>query len=536
MQNPFNPRFPSPMPHDFSRVPRIGSQRSVFKAVADHLLMFDAGKLIPLPPIEVIPGDTIRLDASMLCRLNTPIVPFMSNLNLHSAYFFVPCRQLWSNWEKFMGAKVNPGDSTTYTIPVITGPGAGFAVESIYDYMGIPIDKTKNVNALPFRAYTAIYNHFFRDQNIINSASTGVGDGPDGDTWHAIRRVSKYHDYFTSCLPTPQEGVAASFSLTGTAPVLGIGKVNSNFGGAVSNVYESDATQSNYAAAAYIDGTSGDNAFVIEQSGTAGYPNVRANLETVGALTIAEFRETIQLQALAEMENRSGTRYVEILYGIFNVVSPDFRINIPEYLGGSKTPIYVMPVAQTSSTSGAEPQGQLAAYASGFKGNDGFYKSFVEHGYIIPLIWVRSEADNTYSQGLDRMWTRQTKYDFFNPFLQNIGDQAVLRQEIYLADADAASDATVFGYQERYAEYMYLRSHILGKLRPAYSAPYDYWHLSPELASAPTLSQTFIESDPPISRIVAITSEPAFTMNVRFDCTMTRPMSLHSIPGMLTRM
>lgn len=537
--NVFNPRFPGVAPHDFARVSRVEAKRSAFKAESRITTMFDEGKLIPLPPIEVIPGDTFKIDASMLCRLNTPIVPFMSGLYLHSAYFFVPYRILWTNWKKFMGEKANPGDSTTYTVPVITGPAAGFAVETVYDYMGIPINMTKNVNALPLRAYNRIYQDFFRDQNIINSPTINTGDGPDTDTDYTVRRVAKYHDYFTSCLPAPQYGTAASFSLTGTAPVTGIAKVNQAFTWGSQAGYETNQTNPTYnpSASFYQSPGAGDNAFIVKgTAGSGGYPMIYADLSNVSGLTIAEFRETIQLQALAEVENRGGHRYVEILYSVYNVIHPDFTLDNPEYLGGSKTPIYVVPVPQTSATSGSEPQGQLAAYGSGFKTRDGFTKSFTEHGVVIPLVWVRSDASNVYSQGLHRMWTRSTKYDFFNPFLQNIGDQAVLRQEIYLADNDASSDNTVFGYQERYAEYMYLPSFITGKLRPAYATPYDYWHLSPELGSAPTLSQTFIEEDAPMDRVVAVTTEPDFVMDVYIDATLVRPMSMHSIPGMLPRL
>lgn len=537
MSNPLNPRFGGSIPHDFGRVPRVDTKRSAFKANSRITTMFDEGKLIPLPPIEVIPGDTFSIDAAMLCRLNTPIVPFMSGLNLHSAWFFVPYRILWTNWEKFFGAKDNPSDSTTYTIPVVTGPAAGYLVETVYDYMGIPINMTKNVNALPLRAYNSIYNNFFRAQRIINSAAINTGNGPDTDTDYTIRRVAKYNDYFTSALPAPQYGTAQTFSLTGTANVLGIA-IDQTAAYASTPTVVRDATGSVPSGSDWS--SAGGGAMNVSWKGNSSsptaYPEIYADLTNVGGLTIAEFRETIQLQALAEMENRSGTRYVEILWGVYNVVSPDFRMAIPEYLGGSKTPIYVVPVAQTSMTSGSEAQGQLAAYGSGFKTKDGFTKSFVEHGVVIPLVWVRSEGSNVYSQGLHRMWTRSTKYDFFNPFLQNIGDQAILQQEIYLSDANASADATVFGYQERYAEYMYLPSFITGKLRPAYATPYDYWHLSPELGSAPTLSQTFMEEDAPIDRVVAVTTEPDFVMDIDIQATLVRPMSLHSIPGMLTRM
>jgi hypothetical protein len=530
--NPFNPKFPSSMNHDFANVPRVGVNRSSFRAKPTVKNMFDAGKLIPLPPYEVIPGSTIKFDYAFLCRLNTPLAPFMDNLYIDFQWFFCPSRKLWDNWEKFMGAKDNPSDSTTYTVPQITAPAGGFLVDTVYDYMGVPIDKQKDINALPLRGYNWIYNEFYRDQNIIDSETINTDDGPDTDTDYTVLRRGKRHDYFTSCLPAPQQGSAASFSLTGSAPVTGIGYQDS--GSAVTvgplTAHETDNASQSYAK--YWPSNQGSAMLFEEDPDNAGQPHIEANLQGVSGITIAEFRETIQLQALAEIENRGGHRYVEILYSVYNVVSPDFRLHRPEYLGGSSSPIYVVPVANTSAD-GTNNQGDLAGYGSAFSKDNGFTKSFTEHGYIIGLYSVR--ADLTYSQGLHRQWTRQTKYDFFNPMLQNIGDQAVLTQEIFLHDNDDTSDEVVFGYQERYAEYMYQPSYITGKLRPAYSTPLDYWHLSQEFGSAPTLSQAFIEENPPIDRVVAVTSEPDFVIDIAFDNTLVLPMSTHSIPGFLGR-
>ena len=535
MPNPLNPKMPSPMAHDFAKIPRIGVPRSSFKSPSTYKTMFDAGKLIPFMVEEVIPGDTWKADNSFLCRLNTPAVPFMDNLYLDTQYFFVPCRLLWDNWPKFMGEKTNPSDSTTYTLPVVTGHADGWTIESLGDYFGIPIDKTKNVNALPFRAYNLIYNEFYRDQNIINSLTVSTGDGPDNSNLYSVRRRGKRPDYFTTCLPAPQQGTGSSISLSGDAPVTGIGKFNQVYISAAGAAYETDGTAvTSYNPYSEIGDGSNNMAWrVQEDPNNTGFPNIRADLSNVSAITINQWRQALQLQALAEIENRGGHRYTEILYSVYNVVSPDFRLQRPEYLGGSSTPIYVVPVAQTSATSGTDPQGQLAGYGTAVKYRDGFTKSFTEHGYIIGIMSVR--ADLTYSQGLHRMWTRSTKYDFFSPLLQNIGDQAVLRQEIYLADNDASSDSTVFGYQERYSEYMYRPSLITGKLRPAYSAPLDYWHLSEEFGSAPTLSQTFIEENPPMDRVVVVTSEPDFVCDIYQDVILVRGMSMHSIPGYLGR-
>lgn len=529
--NPLNPKFPSATSHDFAKVPRIGINRSSFKCPSRLSLAFDAGKLIPLgEPIEVIPGDTWKIDGTYLCRLNTPIVPFYDNLYLDVHWFFVPTRLLWDNHKKFWGEKNSPGDSTSFTIPVVTGPAAGFLVETVYDYMGIPINKTKNVNALPLRAYNLIYRDFYKDQNIINTPVINTGDGPDTDTDYVIRRRNKEHDYFTSCLPNPQEGTAQSIALTGNATVTARTGLPTTQKMVVRKVSDDTGFDSNT-----LQGDTGGN--LIDTGAVEVYidPNGRyiADMSTVSSVNISALRQAIQLQAIQELNARGGHRYVEILYSNYGVINPAEAWR-PEYLGGSTTPIYIVPVPQTSPTSGSDPQGQLAGYGASLTRNDGFTKSFTEHGYIIPIASVR--ASISYTQGLHRMWTRSTINDFFNPLLQNIGEQAVLTQEIFLHDADATADAVVFGYQERYAEYMYRNSYKTGKLRPAYATPLDFWHLSEEFGSAPTLSQTFIEVDPPIDRVVAVTTEPDFTMDCYFDAVAVRPMSMYSIPGLLTRL
>ena len=432
-----------------------------------------------------------------------------------------------------MGEKNSPGDSIAYTVPVVTGPGAGFAVETVYDYMGIPIDKTKNVNALPLRGYQMIYRDYYKDQNIIDSPTFSAGDGPDTDTVYTVRRRNKPHDYFTSCLPNPQEGTAQSIALAGSAPIKGLGALDTDWDAYTPvAVYESDGTTPTYTKTKAVGDASNARYFLAEKNSGGNYPNIRADLSSVSAVNISQLRLAIQMQAIQEMNARGGHRYVEILYSTYGVVNPAESWR-PEYLGGSTTPIYIVPVAQTSPTASSNAQGDLAGYGASLTRGDGFTKSFTEHGYIIPIASVRAEI--SYTQGLSRMWTRSTKYDFFNPMLQNVGEQAVLRQEIYLADNDSSSDNTVFGYQERYAEYMYRTNMKLGKLRPAYSAPLDYWHLSEEFGSAPTLSQTFIECDPPIDRVVAVTTEPDFTMDCYFDAVAVRPMQMYSIPGFLTR-
>lgn len=532
--NPLNPKMPSVMKHDFQHTPTVNSRRSKFAQPARLVTMFDSGKLIPIEVMEILPGDSVKIDNTILCRLTTPIVPFMDNLYLDTQYFFVPNRLVWENFKKMMGEKANPDSSIDYTVPVVTAPTGGHLVESLADYFGIRIEVEKDVNAMPFRAYNLIYNEFYRDQNIIDSLTVPTDDGPDLDTLYTVQRRGKRFDYFTSCLTQPQSGDPVSIAMTGNAPITGIGALDQNWSAYTPvPVYETDASGTvTYTKAKAVGDASNDRYFLAEEDpNNTGYPNIRADLSGVTAVTISAWREALQLQALAELEMRGGQRYIEIVYSSFQVKSPDARLQRPEYLGGSSTPIYVNPVAQNSSTGATgTPQGNLAAFAVGLNRRDGFFKSFTEHGFIIGIASVR--ADLTYSQGVHRMWTRETKYDYMWPLLQNIGDQAVLQQEIFCSGV-TAEDETVFGYQERYAEYMYGQSQITGKLRPDYATSLDYWHLSQEFASAPTLDQTFIEENPPVDRVVAVTDEPQFVMDIYKNTEMTRAMGRYSLPGYL---
>lgn len=526
--NILNPRTPSVMKHDFEHMPTIGAKRSKFSQPSRLITMFDAGKLIPIEVKEILPGDTYICDNTLLCRLTTPIVPFMDNLYLDTQYFFVPNRLVWDNFKKFMGEKADPDSSTDFTVPQVTPPTGGWVIESIADYFGIRTGVEKAVNALPFRGANLIYNEFYRDQKIIDSLTVNRGDGPDSATDYTIQRRGKRFDYFTSCLKTPQTGDAVQIPLTGDAPILGLSTENSQ-------AYTSNAVGSLDSTGVVPSGTNWRPSapagmFWVQGDNTTKVPNIRADLSSVTAVSISQWREALQLQALAELEMRGGQRYIEIVYSSFQVRSPDARMQRPEYLGGSSTPIYVTPVAQQSSTDATSPQGNLSAYAVGLNKNDGFTKSFTEHGFVIGFASVR--ADLTYSQGVSRQWTRETKYDYFWPLLQNIGDQAVLQQEIYCT-GNAGNNSIVFGYQERGAEYMYGESLITGKLRPDYATALDYWHLSQEFSSAPTLNQAFIEENPPVSRVVAVTDEPQFVMDIYKNTTMIRPMGRFSLPGYL---
>ena len=509
--------LPTVMKHEFSRVPQADIQRSTFNRSHGLKTTFDAGYLVPIFVDEVVPGDSFNLKAHGFGRLATPIYPVMDNLYIETFFFFVPNRLIWDNWEKFNGAQDNPGDSTSYLVPQLTlGSGVSIAGSSLYDYMGLPT----GVNGIAFnnlhgRAYNLCFNEWFRDENLQDSVTVDKGDGPDNINDYQLLKRGKRHDYFTSCLPWPQKGEAVNLPLGTSAPVLTDGYPNATpaYGGSAPSI-GSDSKRLFFAN----DGES----YNTNRS-------VYADLADATAATINQLREAFQIQRLYERDARGGTRYTEILQSHFGVTSPDARLQRPEYLGGGKTPVSMQPIPQTSSTDATSPQGNLSAMGTvGVQGH-GFSKSFVEHGVIIGMACVF--ADLTYQQGINRMWSRRDRWDYYWPALAHLGEQAVLNEEIYCQGT--AADQDVFGYQERYAEYRYKPSQITGKMRSNAAGTLDVWHLSQDFSSVPVLNASFIEENPPIDRVVALPSEPDLLFDWYFDMKCTRPMPTYSVPGLI---
>ncbi len=521
--------------HQFSQVPRADIPRSSFNLSHGLKTTFDVDFLVPMLIMDIIPGDTFNVRASFFMRLATPLHPIMDNMYAETFFFFVPYRTLWVNFEKFHGAQDDPGDSIDFTIPTLTD-GAGIALGDLGDYMGLPINistNTRVVSAMPFRAYRKIWNDWFRDENLQDKLVEQTGNGPDTvglSGYSAVpQKRGKRFDYFTSCLTAPQKGAAVSMPLGTEAQIFTKALDNESIGvwstaGAGPTLHRTLEVKTAFPSDVFLD------------TGTLADEGLYADLTGATASTINDIRLAFQTQRLLERDARAGTRYVESLKAHWGVTSPDHRLQRAEFLGGGSTQINVTPIGQTSGQpipAAEDKLGNLSGIGT-VSGTHGFSKSFVEHGVLIGLVNVR--GDITYSQGLDRMWSKATRFDFFYPVLSQIGEQSVLNQEIWVNND--ANDLLVFGYQERYAEYRHANSRITGLFRPDAAGTLASWILSEDFATLPTLGQSFIQANTgvPLDRAIAISTEPHFIADFYFQIKAARPMPVYGVPGNIDRM
>lgn len=548
----------------FSLLPQADISRSKLDISKRRLTSFNVGDLVPIYLEEVLPGDTFQVDTSKVVRLQTLITPMMDNLYLDTYYFFVPNRLVWSHWRELMGENTESAwlPTTEYSIPQIVAPSGGWNVGTIADYMGIPTGVAGlSVNALPFRAYSLICNEWFRDENLTDPLVIPVGDAQvtGVNTGNYIQdvakggkpfKVSKYHDYFTSALPSPQKGpdVTIPVGSVGDLPVV----ATENFTTEYQKKYNSSrqvplfahsSTASSPTDYALVSsGWSSTSASIFPTSNNpvssgTGYV-VPSNLWAIqtgnaSAATINQLRLAFQVQKLYEKDARSGSRYTELIRSHFGVISPDSRLQRPEYLGGNRLPITIAQVIQQSGqVNDGTPLGDVAGMSLTTDNHSDFTKSFTEHGYIIGVCCAR--YDHTYQQGLRRLWSRKSRFDFYWPVFANIGEQAILNKEIYAQGKDA--DNGVFGYQEAWSEYRYGINEVTGEMRSAYAQSLDSWHLADYYTSQPYLSDSWIREDKAVvDRVLSVTSANSNQLfgDFYFKVYATRPMPVYSIPGLI---
>lgn len=535
----------------------LDMSRSKFPRHSSVKFSFNVGDVVPFYVDEVLPGDTFNVKTSKVVRMQSLLTPIMDNIYLDYYFFFVPNRIVWDHWRELNGENRESAwaQTTEYEVPQVTAPAGGWNVGTIADYMGIPTGVANiSVNAMPFRAYAMICDEWFRDENLVDplyiskgdAVTTGVNTRTNPGDYAAGGQpfiAAKFHDYFTSALPSPQKGPDVGIGLTGNLQVYGDGNPLHFFNGSKAPASGDYIFHFNSQGAAAGATTTADQ---NERANSAGYvltkemvdlnptftSGLTATLSNASAVTINALRMAFQMQKLYEKDARGGTRYIEILKSHFGVTSPDSRMQRPEYLGGSRVPININQVVQTSETGSGTPQGNTAAYSVTTDSHKDFTKSFVEHGFVIGVCVAR--YTHSYQQGIERFWSRKGRFDYYWPVFANIGEQAILNKEIYAQGT--AKDDEVFGYQEAWADYRYKPSRVAGEMRSAAAQSLDVWHLADEYTALPSLSAGWIqENKTTVDRVLAVSEQNANQLfcDIYIENYTTRPMPVYSIPGLV---
>lgn len=551
--------------HSFAATPEANIPRSRFNMPCNVKFTGNTGDLIPFYVCEVLPGDTFDVDTSIVCRLQTLIHPIFDNMYLDTYYFFVPNRLVWDNWKHFMGEPDRAWlPNTEWTIPKLNVP-SGFIInpaegyeqysyanfkDSILDYMGIGVKPTNTagafqINALPVRAYNKIFDDWFRDENLEDPINLYTGDAVVSATdsvAHRIdplrggkcRKAAKLHDYFTSALPEAQRGNPATFTVGSN---IGNLKLSTS-----SNYYTlANPLQLVHAGATPGQSTGGNVRIDSNKMLSAGLSTGGSNVDQINlylplggqslGITVNDLRMAFQVQKFMERSARGGARYIELIKSMFGVDSPDARLQRSEYLGGHRVPINIHQIVNTSE-SAENPLGNTGAMSVTSDNHNDFIHSFTEHGYVIGICCVRYK--HSYPQGLDRMWSRQTKFDFYWPVFANIGEQPIKNKEIYIGDA--IEREAVFGYQEAWADYRFKPNRVMGEMRPGIPNTLASWTLSDYYDTQPTLSESWIKEDKmPVDRAIAVTSAAAdqLLFDILVNNKATRPLPLYSVPGLV---
>lgn len=550
----------------FSLLPHADISRSTFDRSHSLKTSFNVGDIVPFYVDEVLPGDTFDLRTSKVIRMPSLITPIMDNIYLDTYFFFVPNRLTWEHWKQFQGENTESAwiPTVQYTVPQLTAPADGWSIGTIADYMGIPTGVPNlSVNALPFRAYALIMNEWFRDENLTDPLVVPVDDTNvvgvnTGDYITDVAKgglpfkAAKYHDYFTSCLPSPQKGpdVTIPVAQSGPYPVYATDDLvpsPASFPGVdyFRPLRIAQGGGPNYSdpsvgpSRGYLYSAGNGNSYVAPVSSAQGnndwysFANLWAfNDGSASAASINQLRLAFQIQKMYEKDARGGTRYIEILKAHFGVTSPDARLQRPEYLGGNRIPINVNQIVQQSQTTDVSPQGNPVGLSLTSDSHSDFRKSFVEHGFIIGLMVAR--YDHTYQQGIERFWSRQDRFDYYFPVFANIGEQAVKNKEIYAQGTD--QDDEVFGYQEAWADYRFKPNHVTGEMRSASPQSLDVWHLADDYDALPSLSDAWIrENSATVDRVIAVTSQITHQLfaDIYVSCRSTRPMPVYSVPGLV---